>query len=617
MEKFLDAYYIRQISAFTAWLERRSLQHESIFIDLPRQERSINSGAPAFIFCAPEGLAAALKKKGRTDALAWHAIFRSTEYEIWENKEKYTDKVMPLRFGLSNDEKKFALGYARRTLSEYLKTGKLSTASTNNVPDRFLEKASADVTLWVRGALRGSYIVGSLPLIAAIHEAAIRASRDERFKPLAAEELDTATIEIVVLSDLRLPLLDREVRANIIAPEKGYLVSAQGRRGWLLPATLNRVTFKDLNDFLVHLIEKKVGVQKALLPTASLRIFDVDNFIESSRIPRTVLTLYGPIVRNDINSNDAMQTLDRIASRGADFLCRIQETDGNIPPIINPLIGRKDQIDWIRLALTAWALALIGKADKKLYYVEAARKTFTYIVSNLYDHPFITEKKRFSAFVYAYRLADELGEIREAARMHAAILNLSSKTLYGSIFCSQVALHLLESGVGDTVVLAKAEELLNIVLREYERRVESGDNLELARFPELIPLLRIIGNLNADQGMVQKSEEISQWYVSQQLRDGSFPSAVGSHFSYVRGSGKIFEVLCLEPEKNKACIGRIAGWLSEMQYDENNTYFVEENIRKEIIGGFRHDYINQSVWIDAVGHVLIGVARLKGAQKTV
>jgi len=616
LEKFLDVYYIRQIIAFTEWLKRHSLEHENIFIDLPRQERSINSGFLSFIFCAPGGLAVALKKKDRQDAYAWCMIFRSAEYEIWENKEKYTDRATPLRFGLSDDEKEFALGYARCTLSEYLKTGKLSTASANNVPDIFLETANVDVALWVRGALRGSRIVESLPLIAAIHEAAIRSCRDERFKPIAAEELDTATIEIAVLSDLQLPLLDREVRANTIAPEKGYLLFAQGKRGWFLPATLNRVTFKDLNDFL-RLIEKKAGVQKVLLPTLSLRIFDVDNFIESSRIPRMALALRGPIIRHDISSDDATQTLDHIATRGADFLCRMQEADGNIPPIINPLTGRKDQIDWIRLALTAWALALIGKVDKNHRYVEAARKVFTYIVSNLYGHPFITEKKRCSAFIYAYRLANELGETGEAARMHTEILDLFPKIPYGHIFYSQVALHLLESCVGDAVVLAKAEELSNAVLRKYEHRIKSGDNLELVQFPELIPLLRIIGNLHADQGMIRKSEEISQWYVSQQLYDGSFPSAIGSRFSYVRGSGKIFEVLCLEPEKNKVCIGRIVGWLSEMQYDENNTYFVEESIRKEIIGGFRHDYMNQAVWIDAVGHVLIGVARLKGVQKAV
>ncbi len=37
----------------------------------------------------------------------------------------------------------------------------------------------------------------------------------------------------------------------------------------------------------------------------------------------------------------------------------IQEPDGNFPPDMNPLTNRHTQIDWPRLAFTAWALALL------------------------------------------------------------------------------------------------------------------------------------------------------------------------------------------------------------------------------------------------------------------
>ena len=378
-----------------------------------------------------------------------------------------------------------------------------------------------------------------------------------------------------------------------------------------MPTVLNCVTFKNLDEFLVRLTEEKAGVSRVLPSAASCSVFEVDNFIESKRLPREALSLLGPVVRGSPKPADFRQKLNEIAMRGADFLCRLQEDDGNIPPTINPLTGKKTQVDWARLALTAWALALTGKVNDSSRYEEAARKTFSYIADNLYTHPHLRDEMRCLSFIYAHKLAMVLGEVTEARKMHTAILNLLPNIQYEPIRYSQIALHLLEYGREDATLLAQAEKFSLVVLSDYERRMHAGDVLELARFPELTPILRIIGDKRNDQEMIWKSETISRWYVSQQLPNGSFPNFVGSTSPYVRGSGKILEVLCLEPGKNQECIGRITRWLSDMQYNEDNTYFVGEGVREEIIGGFRHDDVNQAVWIDATGHVLLAAARLK------
>ena len=592
MERLLDIYYIRQINAFTGWLVRRSLGHESIFVNFQRQERFIHTGPPSFIFCAPEGLPSALQKNDREDVRNWHAIFRCTEYEIWENKERYTGKVMPLRFGLTEEEKNFALAHVRHTLGEYLKTGK-RPSSAENVPEKFQENASVDITLWMRGVLRGSCVAENMPLITALEESAVRSCRDRRFKPLAAEELDATVIEIALFSDLRIPLLRREIDAPAIYTANGYLLRTGGAKGWGLPAIFNGVTFKGMHEFLCYLLKKKAHVSKNLLTEASVESFTVDNFVESARSPRTALSLYGPVVRSE------SRTIDVVATRGADFLCRMQEPDGNIPPIIDPLTGRRIQIDWARMAFTSWTLALFGTVSNSLLYVETARKAFMYVMNNIYTHPYLRDEMRCMTLIYAYKLANVLGESVEAERIHTAILNLLPKLSYEPARYSQIALHLIGCRQGNTALSTKAEAFSDAVLRDYEHRVRSGSRMELSRFAELIP----------------KSEAVSEWYVSQQLPDGSFPSVVGSRFAYTRGTAKIFEVLCLEPKKNRDSIKRAIKWLSEMQYDENNSYFITEDVKKEIIGGFRHDYVNQAVWIDAVGHVLLGAARLTTKSK--
>ena len=593
MERLLDIYYIRQINAFTGWLVRRSLGHESIFVNFQRQERFIHTGPPSFIFCAPEGLPSALQKNDREDVRNWHAIFRCTEYEIWENKERYVGKVTPLRFGLTEEEKNFTLTYVRDVISKYLKTRERDSVSMENVPERFKENASADVALWTHGALRGSSVVENLPLITALEESAVRSCCDRRFKPLVSGELDATIIEVAIFSDLRMPLLRREIDAQAIYTANGYLLRAGGAKGWGLPTIFNGVTFKGMHEFLGYLLKKKAHVPKNLLPEASVESFTVDNFVESAQSPKKAISLYGPVVRNEL------QTIDVVAGRGADFLCRIQETDGNIPPIIDPLTGRRSQIDWARLVFIAWTLALFGTGNNSPRYVETARKTFKYVMNNVYAHPYFKDEMRCMTLIYAYKLANVLGESVEAERIHTAILNLLPKLSYEPARYSQIALHLIGCRQGNTALSTKAEAFSDAVLRDYEHRVRSGSRMELSRFAELIP----------------KSEAVSEWYVSQQLPDGSFPSVVGSRFAYTRGTAKIFEVLCLEPKKNRDSIKRAIKWLSEMQYDENNSYFITEDVKKEIIGGFRHDYVNQAVWIDAVGHVLLGAARLTTKSK--
>jgi len=70
------------------------------------------------------------------------------------------------------------------------------------------------------------------------------------------------------------------------------------------------------------------------------------------------------------------------------------------------------------------------------------------------------------------------------------------------------------------------------------------------------------------------------------------------------------------PEENKEAICRAFGWLRMMQYGEENTYFVPEERKLRVSGGFRHDALNQEVWSDASSHVLIGGARLLHWLKT-
>src|SRR3989344_1417044 len=71
----------------------------------------------------------------------------------------------------------------------------------------------------------------------------------------------------------------------------------------------------------------------------------------------------------------------------ADWLLQVQEPDGNLPPILGPLTGRTAQLDWVRLAFTAWALAEFGTAVNERRYTQGAAKSFEYLKKYLISSP--------------------------------------------------------------------------------------------------------------------------------------------------------------------------------------------------------------------------------------
>lgn len=589
------------------------MEDEVVFIDLPHQERFLKGNffdknkKITFVFCKPNGLKKALEKNSLIFNEDWQNIFLSNKFEIWENKEKYKGDDLPIRFGLVDKEKEDALSYSRRVLENFLKKGDGVGDLPKITNGRFSQKVNIDVALWVSGELRGSRISENIPFGEAIEGATRRACRDERFKPVSFEELNNTTIEIAILSDLRIPLLKKEKESSVVYTEKGYLMSVGDRRGWFLPAVFNCVKFGGLSDFLTHLIEKKAGVSKSFLQSALIEIFEVDNFIES--VEKNPLSLKGPIVSNNLDESEITARFYDSVNKSADFLCRIQGEDGNIPPVIDPLTGKIKQIDWVRLALSAWALSLWGETVRNSFYKESAIKSFFYLKGNLYDHQYISARVRCLSLIYYRRLAVVLGEHEEIKKSTDVIAGLISNLDYEPILYLQIAVHLIDTASKDNDYLKKAEELATVVLKDYETGIKEG-RLELARYPELISLLKDLGEKTNNKELLVNADKVSDWFISEQLEDGSFPSLIGSIFSYVRGTGKIFEVLSLNKDKNKKVIEKTMLWLIDMQYNKDNTFFVKSDIAEKILGGFRHDNLNQEVWIDSTAHVLIGASRL-------
>jgi AmmeMemoRadiSam system protein A len=177
---------------------------------------------------------------------------------------------------LTDDEKKFLLGLARKSIVHYLSKGKVLEIEVDN--PRLKEKRGAFVTLHIDGQLRGciGYPLPYKALYQTIMEVAVAAAtEDYRFMPLSEEELKDLSIEISVLT------LPRKVEKpeEVVVGKHGIIITKGLHKGLLLPQVPIEYNW-DLETYLNH------GCLKAGLPPnewkrgVSLEVFEAEVFSE-------------------------------------------------------------------------------------------------------------------------------------------------------------------------------------------------------------------------------------------------------------------------------------------------------------------------------------------------
>jgi len=519
----------------------------------------------------------------------WITIFSSPYIRVKENRGRKKTTI-PLRYGLDASERQKLLEVARAAIQSHVSLGSQRVAfEAGSVSARFNLKADVDVALYANGHLRGSTIMESVGLGEGVAHAAVRSCADSRFKPIGTHELDDLWIEITILRDLRITLSPAELRAERIYCEKGYGLIAGAHKGFFLPEVHNITRFSNLTDLRARLASEKAGVTASA--RASVATFEVEDFIASPGSMK-LLPLFGPVV-----DKTSLSGFDDIAATGhgaAEWLMRIQERDGNLPPIVSTTRDLPPRVDAARLAFTMWALAEFGKVTETRTYIEAAQQALAFLEKRL---PKQGGANDTLSWAYGGQLARAAGD--------EDIVPTAEKKLLQTSYAS-----------ADTITLAQAASFLAPssdaaqrraeLHRELRSRFETGagnrEVMDLAVFAELVNVFH-----TSDPAF---SKRVTEWLIKHQYSDGSFPQSARSSFSYARGTGKIFEVLALEPEANEAALLSAARWLSTMQYDDQNLFFVVQSRRDLLRGAFRHDYQNTDAWIDAAGHVLLGLSRI-------
>jgi MEMO1 family protein len=135
-------------------------------------------------------------------------------------------------FTLTAEDKAQLLRLARSAVTEYVTRRTVVEDRTGN--PKFLAPRGVFVTLKKRGDLRGciGYIEPIAPLAKAVVETAIyAATRDPRFQPVEAAEMQELSYEISVLT----PVKEIADPALVVVGRHGIIISQNGRKGVLLP----------------------------------------------------------------------------------------------------------------------------------------------------------------------------------------------------------------------------------------------------------------------------------------------------------------------------------------------------------------------------------------------
>ncbi len=161
-------------------------------------------------------------------------------------------------FMLTENDKKSLLTVARKTIEEYLKTGKEIKVDTKDFSEHIVLPCGAFVTLQKSGKLRGCIgkFVTSDPLWKVVQQMAIASSTlDSRFSKVTIAEIDKIEIEISVLTPLKKIKSIDEFELG----KQGIYIIYKDHTGTFLPQVAKETNWTK-EEFLGHCARDKAGI---------------------------------------------------------------------------------------------------------------------------------------------------------------------------------------------------------------------------------------------------------------------------------------------------------------------------------------------------------------------
>lgn len=617
-QKLQDLFFTKQLYYFSEWLksevvpERRVFLVETSWISKKVSlESTYRNSSPSFLFCEKHLCSQFFKNNLSKEGgdIPWKKIFDHGEYEIFENLESFTDETKPLRLGLSYKEQEKTIHVAKKTLTAIV-TNSTEYIDFENLfsRTRLNELCDIDVVLWVDGKLRGSQIVTKKPFKDAVIDAVKKSYNDSRFSKITEDELNRVRIEVVFFQSLLMPLTNKEIQRDIIYYTKRYQSEVDNKKIQYIPTVFNCREFLSLFSFLEELFLEK---SQSILSTKKLKtvfISEVSSYIESED-HKSVIECNGPIPQV-VTTAMFQEKMDEYVQANILYLKNNQDMYGNIPAVVNPINNFSKSEDVVRLCFVTYSLFYYDCVGNDTDAREVAEKSFLYLKNRLYEQTHLPAGELMLSYIYFARAAKLCKEMEASRKSVDHIEVLFSSAEYNSILYSQYARFLLEEGMKE-----KAFSLIEKIFQDFVTKEKSKKEISLAEYAELPELLLHIEGGNRDY-YTRESKRIVSWYLTQQNSDGSFYSSSINTVPYIRGTGKVLEVLAGLDDVEIGSIDKAMVWCMNMQYTKESSYFIPKETQGRSLGGLRHDYGGYDIWIDAIGHMLMAYSYYSSKKHT-
>lgn len=460
-----------------------------------------------------------------------------------------------------------------------------------------------DVAFWVDGEIRASAIVSQpLPLPLALECGTRQALGDGRFRPLREAEIARLWIELTFFGPWH-PLTIRERQQDAIDPESGYVAVVDGQsRAWYLPMVHNNRPFTSLRHLLDSLMRGKGQLSPQAIKRAVIYRFPTRGCLESPE--HAYRQLAGPLV-----AAETTESVELMLDRSLEWLLRQEYAPGIWLPKRAPGSILTNAIDWPRIGFSALVLAEAGRAIGRDSLTQKAKCTVAALKPVLPIVTIIGREAQALTSVYAGLTAVAWGETEAARWWYREALRYQTFERFHPI--GALLLTRLAVGVGER---EQAKQWFEILWERWER---DRDSIQLALYPELMVVAKALHVVTHEPIYLDRATRVGDWYVARQNEDGSFPFAPGSaRAPYIRGMGKILEVLAVMPERYREPWEKGIQYVAQFQYTNINSYHVPRAQQAEFLGGFRHDVFNREAWIDAAGHVILALVRMRAFKET-
>ena len=181
-------------------------------------------------------------------------------------------------FTLSPEDKRQLLALARKTVTQFLKTGRMPDPETTGFSETLKTPCGAFVTLKKEGQLRGCIgnFSSTQPLFRVVRDMALASAfQDTRFNPVTADELPSIEFEISVLT----PFKKIKSADEFTLGKHGIYMVSGSRSGTFLPQVADETKWSR-EEFLGHCARDKAGIGWDGWKTADLYTYEAIVFSE-------------------------------------------------------------------------------------------------------------------------------------------------------------------------------------------------------------------------------------------------------------------------------------------------------------------------------------------------